>query len=259
MEAAMQASSLQSVSTAGDAEASRTSGDPGPAHELTFELHLFPCNSDQTLLANLTQLEKTSQRQSGGAPLGPNQLRGLVASLVDEHVDQELSLEELEELSGGVGLVDAMVSSSILMVIVSQSAGLFGASMNAIGNGQLRDGLNAAISADMELVRQDVAGWASDSSMDGQLTYDPDPTVCDAGELGKALLEDADSGLSSGTTEVSLSGAPTKLQGVTINRTISVDPDNKNLIRISYATADGSAIKVNQSTTLATPAQGWCA
>ena len=255
----MQASSLQSASTAGQAQASITSSDPGQVHELAFDLHLFPCNNNQTLLANLTQLEKTLQRQSGGAPLGPNQLRGLVASLVDEHVDQELSLEELEELSGGVGLVDAMVSSSILMVIVSQSAGLFGASMNAIGNGQLRDGLNAAISADMELVRQDVADWASDSSMDGQLTYAPDVAECDAGTLGEALLNDQNSGLSSGTTQVSLSNAPTKLQGVQINRTISVDPDNANLIRISYATADGSAISVNQSTTLATPAQGWCA
>ena len=227
--------------------------------QVAFELHLLPYGNEAERLDSIRQLEASFLSRQASTPISNHQLRDLITALADEHVDHELSLEELEELTGGVGLVDAMVSSSILMVIVSQSAGLFGASMNAIGNGQLRDGLNAAISADMELVRQDVADWASDSSMGGQLTYDPDVTACDAGTLGTALLSDTDSGLSAGTTQLSMTEAPSKLQGVTINRTISVDPDNANLIKISYATADGSAISVNQSTTLSTPAQGWCA
>ena len=177
----------------------------------------------------------------------------------DETVDVELSLEELEQLTGGVGLVDAMVSSSVLMLIVSQSAGLFGQSMNALSKGRLRDGLNAAISADMELVRKSVAEWASDTSMGGQLTYAPDPATCDAGTLGQALLADPSSGLSTGTSTVSLNGAPTPLQGISIERTVAVDPNNPNLIHVSYATNAGSSIKVEQNATLATPAQGWCA
>lgn len=232
-----------------------------PTHEvssLNCDLFLLPFGDPEAREASLNQLERSlaTEQRSG---ISQDQLRRLINSSVDENVDRELSLEELEELRGGVGLVDAMVSSSILMVVVSQSAGLFGNSMNALSKSQLRDGINGAISADIELVRHDVADWARDNSMDGQLRYDPDPTVCDAGTLGAALLADPGSGLAPGTTTVSLSNAPTKLQGVQINRTISVDPENSNLIRISYATGVGSPISVNQSSTLATPAQGWCA
>lgn len=186
------------------------------------------------------------------------QLNALLAPPQDEHDSVELSLEQLEELSGGVGLVDAMVSSSILMVIVSQSAGLFGNSMDALSNSKLRDGLNAAISADLELVRDEVSNWASGTSMDGQITYEPGDAECSAGTLGEALLT-AKSDVLPVASTLDLSSAPTALRGTTINRSISVDPSNKNLIHISYATADGSPISVNQSTTLATPAQGWCA
>ena len=150
-----------------------------------------------------------------------------------------------------------MVSTCILMLIVTQSAGLFGTSLSALTKSTLRDGINGAISANIEQVRHDIADWKKTATLDGQLQYNPDPAICQAGTLGQALL--TSSSLSSGTTRVSLTNAPTKLQGVAINRTVSVDPDNSNLIRISYATADGSPIQVNQSTTLATPAQGWCA
>lgn len=210
------------------------------AYGLKLDLHLLPYGSDRTRASSLSQLLQ------------------LTKASCDETIDQELSLEQLEELSGGVGLVDAMVSSGILMVIVSQSAGLFGSSINALSNSQLRDGLNAAISADMELVRHHVADWASAASNDGQLAYAPSREACDAGALGEALLLDKSAELPVVST-IDLNNAPTKLQGVTINRSIRVDPDNANLIRISYATADGSAISVSQSTTLATPAQGWCA
>jgi hypothetical protein len=226
--------------------------------QVDFEILLLPYGDERSRESSLRQLQQSLEHPAAEG-ITEAQLKRLLAAYCDEDVDQELSLQELEELSGGVGLVDAMVSSSILMVIVSQSAGLFGNSMNALNSSQLRDGINGAISADIELVRQDVADWASESSMDGQLTYAPDVAECDAGTLGEALLNDQNSGLSSGTTQVSLRNAPNKLQGVQINRTISVDPDNANLIRISYVTADGSAISVNQSTTLATPAQGWCA
>ena len=95
--------------------------------------------------------------------------------------------------------------------------------------------------------------------MGGQLTYAPDTATCDAGTLGQALLADPGSGLSAGTSTLSLSGAPTPLQGISIERTIAVDPSNSNLIHVNYATSEGSSIVVEQNATLATPAQGWCA
>ena len=185
-------------------------------------------------------------------------IQELLCQTEEESEDQELSLEELEDLEGGLGLVDAMVSSSILMVIATQSLGLMGDSMTAMGKSQMRDGLNAAINADLELVRHNVSDWARSTTTDGQLTYDPDKGACDAGTLATALLADANSGLTGGSSQVSLDNAPNKLQGVTINRTISVDPSNSNLLRISYST-DGGSINVEQNASMITPAQGWCA
>ena len=221
-----------------------------------FELILLPTEGESShylsdkLQANLASklLDKI---------LLEEQLEKLLIQHSEELEDRELSLDELEDLGGGLGLVDAMVSSSILMVIATQSLGLVGNSMSAMGKGQMRDGLNAAINADLELVRHNVASWAKSTTSDGQNTYNPDSSACDAGTLAAALLADTNSGLESGTEPVSLANAPTKLQGVTVNRTISVDPENSNLIKISYSTAGGS-IDVEQNASMVTPAQGWC-
>lgn len=221
-----------------------------------FELILLPTEGESShylsdkLQANLASkfLDKS---------LLEEQLEKLLIQHSEELEDRELSLDELEDLGGGLGLVDAMVSSSILMVIATQSLGLVGNSMSAMGKGQMRDGLNAAINADLELVRHNVASWAKSTTSDGQNTYNPSSSACDAGTLAAALLADTNSGLKSGTEPVSLANAPTKLQGVTINRTIGVDPENSNLIKISYSTAGGS-IDVEQNASMVTPAQGWC-
>ena len=221
-----------------------------------FELILLPTEGESShylsdkLQANLANkfLDKS---------LLEEQLEKLLIQHSEEFEDRELSLDELEDLGGGLGLVDAMVSSSILMVIATQSLGLVGNSMSAMGKGQMRDGLNAAINADLELVRHNVASWAKSTTSDGQNTYNPNSSACDAGTLAAALLADTNSGLESGTEPVSLANAPTKLQGVTINRTIGVDPENSNLIKISYSTAGGS-IDVEQNASMVTPAQGWC-
>ena len=231
---------------------------------MTSQLNTFSQNFDLILLP--TEGESNHHlSEKLHANLGNNfldgslleeQLQKLLIQNNEEHEDRELGLDELEDLGGGLGLVDAMVSSSILMVIATQSLGLIGDSMSAMGKSQMRDGLNAAINADLELVRHNVADWAK-TTTDGQLTYSPDSSACKAGTLATALLADANSGLESGTEEVSLANAPTKLQGVTINRTISVNPQNKNLIRISYST-DGGSIDVEQNASMITPAQGWC-
>lgn len=184
-------------------------------------------------------------------------LQALLARSSDETESFELSLEELDQLTGGVGLVDAMVSSSILMVIVGQSAALFGNSMNAISNSRMRDGINAAISADLELVRHEVADWASAVQVDGQFSYAPDEVSCSAGHLGETLLDEKADELPVVST-IDLTSAPRTLKGIKINRSIQADPTNKNLIRISYTTSDESAINVKHNSTLSTPAQGWC-
>lgn len=177
---------------------------------------------------------------------------------LDEASDAELSLEQLSGLRGGVGLVDAMVSSSILMVIVAQSTQLFGHSMQALNKGKLRDGLNAAISADLERVRHEVSDWARTSGGDGQLAYQPSEPACRSGALGEALLADKQAQLPVASS-IDLTQAFGGLKGLRVNRSISLAPENKNLIRIAYTTVPESSIQISQSTTLTPPAQGWCA
>ena len=222
-----------------------------------FELMLLPVKNEsinslgETLLNNLS-------KDFPDKSLLEEQLQTLLSQSKEELEDRELSLDELESLSGRLGLVDAMVSSSILMVIATQSLGLIGDSMTAMGKSQMRDGLNAAINTDIELVRHNIADWTKSTSSDGQLRYAPDSNACDAGTLAKALLSDANSGLESGSSRVPLANAPTELQRVTVSRTISVDPDNSNLIRINYST-EGGIIDVHRNASMITPAQGWCA
>jgi Tfp pilus assembly protein PilV len=159
--------------------------------------------------------------------------------------------------SAGFSQVEAMVASAILMITVSQSASLFTDSMQATGKAKLRDGINAAVNADLERVRNEVSKWAMSANTDGQLAYNPSATACSSGTLAQTLLTDRSSQLPVVST-VDLTGVPMRQGNVVINRTISVPSDNKNLIAISYATTANSPISLNLNTTLTTPAQGWC-
>lgn len=144
-----------------------------------------------------------------------------------------------------------MVSSVLLMLVVSQSASLFSQSLAALGKARLRDGVNAAIAADLEQVRHEVFTWAADAtpSLDGQLSYSPLKAACDGGTLATQLLADR---------STALPGQKTLTSGISINRTISVDPDDANVLLVRYTTQSGSLVSVQQTTALVPPAQGWC-
>lgn len=207
--------------------------NPSVDSELTYELHL---------------VDLRSRASDGLLALNGDSEPGW---------EGELTLDQLSNLRGGVGLVDAMVSSSILMVIVAQSTQLFGHSMDALGNGKLRDGLNAAISADLELVRHEVSDWARHSGADGQLAYQPTDEACRSATLGESLLADKQAQLPP-STSLDLTALSGDLKGVRVLRTMTVAPENRNLIKISYVTAPGSVVKVDHSAVLSPPAQGWC-
>lgn len=144
-----------------------------------------------------------------------------------------------------------MVSSVLLMLVVSQSASLFSQSLGALGKARLRDGVNAAIAADLEQVRHEVFTWSADAtpSLDGQLSYSPLKAACDGGTLATQLLADR---------STALPGQKTLTSGISINRTISVDPDDANVLLVRYTTQNGSLVSVQQTTALVPPAQGWC-
>jgi Tfp pilus assembly protein PilV len=159
--------------------------------------------------------------------------------------------------SGGFSQVEAMVASVILMMTVTQSTALFTNSMQATGKAKLRDGVNAAVNADLEQVRHEVSKWSLSANNDGQLAYSPSASACAGGTLAQALLTDRSSQLPVVST-VNLSGVPMRQGNVVINRTITIPSDNKNLIAISYSSTADSAISLKLNTTLNTPAQGWC-
>jgi len=144
-----------------------------------------------------------------------------------------------------------MVSSVLLMLVVSQSASLFSQSLGALGKARLRDGVNAAIAADLEQVRHEVFTWSADAtpSLDGQLSYSPLTAACDGGTLATQLLADR---------STALPGQKTLTSGISIDRTISVDPDDANVLLVRYTTQSGSLVSVQQTTALVPPAQGWC-
>ena len=71
----------------------------------------------------------------------------------------------------GFSLVEALVASFLLMFTVSQSLRVFSTTMDTIGKSRLRDSLNAAIHADLEEVRNEVADWATDTSREGMTRY----------------------------------------------------------------------------------------
>ena len=159
--------------------------------------------------------------------------------------------------NSGFSQVEALVASAVLMVAVSQSLNLNGSTLRATGKAQLRDGLNAAINADLEQIRHTIASWAQSERSDGQLAYAPSAQACESGTLGTALLADQRNDLPASST-LALIDAPEKVRSVRIERTISTSATSSNLIVINYTTSSDSPVSIKQQTTLAIPAQGWC-
>jgi len=156
---------------------------------------------------------------------------------------------------GGFSLTEAMVSSVLLMLVVSQSASLFSQSLGALSKARLRDSVNAAIAADLEQVRHQVFAWAADTtpSVDGQLSYSPPAAACNGGTLATQLLSDR-----SATLPTQSSVTSQAVPGISIERTISVDANDADVLLVRYATSNSTLVNVQQNTALVPPAQGWC-
>jgi len=240
---------------------------------LRIDLHILDIQDKQqrlTLRGLLQGGHRMSIHGLNGEELEASSLSKALLSFDDEQENEELGLTELSRLTGGVGLPEALVSSTILMVMVNQSSGLFADSMGGLSKSRLRDGLNATIAADIELVRNQVSDFRS-SQTSGQLSFNP--TDSDASDgLGSNFLTEMDGSLGSlGTDDVDgdginetvlsqdLDGADfaAHLDGVTITRSISADPDHPHLIRVSYTTEGHDSVQTSNSTDMVFPAQGW--
>ena len=99
---------------------------------------------------------ETAFHQSDGSSLPNNLLLEALNAFANEDEASDLTLDQLEELSGGVGLPEAMVSSTILMAMVAGASGMFAGSMGAVNNSEIQDALNAGIHANIESIRHDL-------------------------------------------------------------------------------------------------------
>lgn len=70
----------------------------------------------------------------------------------DEAVDEELSLEQLEDVAGGLGVADVMVTGAVLAVVASNAGGLMSQAQAAIGIGG--EGPVASLTADSTIAGQ---------------------------------------------------------------------------------------------------------
>ena len=170
----------------------------------------------------------------------------------------------------GFSLVEALVSSFLLMLAVSQSLRVFGFTMTALGASRIRDGLNAAIHADLEAVRNEVATWRLDTSVDGMTAYNLQgySEACKTNTLGTELLADkraqSPSTLEASVSAISLGDSSVPSKGSSVKRDITVfartdgGSGDGNLIQVAYATNSGSVVSIERKALISIPAQGWC-
>lgn len=189
--------------------------------------------------------------QPNGAVLPSDALLKALNAFSNEDETADLSLDQLEDLAGGVGLPEAMVSSTILMAMVSGACGCFANSMGAVSNSQIQDALNAGIHANIEQVRNDLAQHNFDENTG---TYNP--TV--ASDIGQNFLDN------SGYTDKdgnATNGIETEIQvgNETVNRIILAD-GNSITVTYTYEEQSGSSsgsTSTLRETTMVAPAAGW--
>ena len=197
----------------------------------------------------------TRFHQSDGAELHEDLLLEALNAFNDESAAENLSLDQLEALSGGVGLPEALVSSTILMAMVAGASGLFADSMGSMQNSRMRDALNAGVNANIEQVREQLAGYAST----GNGEYNP--SASQAGSLGEhfvtTVLDPSGSSGYDHDNDGTNDGIQTteSIGGESVIRTVLW---SGNSIEISYSHVgdDGATTNV-QGTSMVAPAAGW--
>lgn len=213
------------------------------ASTMMIHLHVMDlCDADHRIQVRnlLNGGESGSIHQLDGTSLNKEDLLSVLNALPEENEAVELSLEDLADLSGGVGLPEALVSSTMLMAVVTGASGVFSSSMSAVGQSQIQDALNAGVNANIEEVRNDLASQFLNPNT-GQYT----PPSSNLGDAFINTITDEN------TTEA---GVQTLLNvgDQQVQRTIIA---NGHTIEISYTHMN--AAEQISSTTMVSPAAGW--
>ena len=189
-----------------------------------------------------------------------------MALMRDQQVRRRSPKRSGSSEQAGFSLVEALVSSFLLMLAVSQSLSVFGVTMNALGASRIRDGLNAAIHADLEAVRNEVATWRFDTSVEGMTAYNlqGDSEACKTNRLAEKLLEEKVATLPNIASPISLGDSSVPSRGSSVERRITEferpngGTGDGNLIQVAYTTNPGSVVSIERKAVISIPAQGWC-
>lgn len=190
----------------------------------------------------------------------------------------------------GFSMPEVMVSSILITLVVANSTSLYMRSQGSLRSTSLRDAVNARIAADLEELRsgswrfgcEDGTEAGTTSTACTGLPADADKPV--AYKTGRApngtpaplsdyqqactnntlasLMQTKDSRFKSGKQILPLAtstqNAALATSNVSIERTISLDPNDRNKLNISYATPLGSPVRVYMNSTIVPQALGWC-
>lgn len=211
-----------------------------PSLQLEFKIHILDLSTPEHRRTSKTLLDsqhKPTVHQLDRSDLSHEELLDILNAFEDENTLEELDLDSLETIHGAFGLPESLISSTILMVMLSSASGLFADSMGAVNNTKVQDALNAGIGANIEEVRNDLAGHLLADT--GEFT-----PGASCGALGQAFL-DSDNHTTSSENLLTLGGTE-------VTRSITADG---NTITVNYSTSGSGTIS---TTTMVSPAGGWC-
>ena len=218
-------------------------------NSITYQLCLVDLKHESSRSFVRQQISDSPQiwfQQSNDSLLGTDDLLKALNAFANENEASDLSLDELESITGGVGLPEAMVSSCILMCMVSGASGMFANSMGTMSDSKIQDALNSGLNANIESVRHELSEYASDGN--GIYTLDDD---VNRDNLGQKFLMDPETKLGTDTNNKDeVFETKETIGGLTVIRTITAEKDG---IVVTY-TYDGIDV---QSTQMVAPASGW--
>lgn len=162
--------------------------------------------------------------------------------------------------SSGFSITESLIAATILLASTNFSVQFFNRSNESLNLAKLNDYAQAVVKSDLETVRSNLADWtANTSSATGITSYSPPDDACQSRSLASAFLNDLASNQAI-NYGLDLSSSPVPLQGLVVDASLSVDPDNQNLLRVAYSSkaSPSAPVQINQQALLLSPAQGWC-
>ena len=210
---------------------------------ITFQYINLSTTAERKLAQEaLNSSKESSFHQINGERLSTHDLLNALNAFDNENDSSDLSIDQLEQITGGVGLPEALVSSTILMAMVAGASGMFVNSVGAVGDSQSQDLINTTIHSNIESVRHQLTNHNYNEATG---MYNPQ---VESGAIGEDFVQ-----------SLNLIDANPERSGIQTNLQIG----NENVIRTIEA--DGNGITVTyrhggndvQSTSMVAPASGW--